>query len=118
MTILFDGVCKLCNSAVDFILEKAQGDNFTLITLQSKEGQELLDSYDLPRTLDSVVLIKNHSVFTASDAFLEICKHLKAPWKWLTVFRIIPKTWRNAVYRQIAAKRYKWFGKRTSCRSF
>lgn len=116
MIILFDGVCNLCNSAVDFILDKAQENNFKMITLQSEEGQNLLERYNLPKTLDSVILIQNHNVFKQSDAFLEICKYLQAPWNWLTVFRVVPKSWRDVVYRQIATKRYKWFGKRTNCR--
>lgn len=118
MTILFDGVCNLCNSAVDLILQNAQENNFKLVALQSDEGQELLKVFDLYLEVNTVLLIKNNQVLSESDAVLEICKHLKAPWSWLAGFKILPKYWRDSLYRFVASNRYKWFGKRTSCRSF
>ena len=118
MIILFDGVCNLCNSAVDFILEKAQENDFKLVALQSEEGQQILKQFDLSLQINTVQLIQNNQVFSESDAVIEICKHLKSPWNWLTAFKILPKTWRDNLYRYVANKRYKWFGKRSSCRSF
>ncbi|WP_321372184.1 DCC1-like thiol-disulfide oxidoreductase family protein [uncultured Draconibacterium sp.] len=116
--ILFDGVCNLCNSAVDLILKKAQDNDFKFVALQSEEGQGILKKFDLQLQIDSVLLIQNNKLFSESDAVLEICKHLKAPWSWLTAFKLIPKSWRDNLYRFVANKRYKWFGKRSSCRSF
>nr|WP_320021495.1 DCC1-like thiol-disulfide oxidoreductase family protein [uncultured Draconibacterium sp.] len=116
--ILFDGVCNLCNSAVDFILNKAQNKDFKLISLQSNEGQQLLKEFELPLEINTVVLIQNNQTYSESEAILEICKHLKAPWSWLAAFKILPKNWRDKLYRFVANNRYKWFGKRTSCRSF
>jgi len=116
--MLFDGVCNLCNSAVDFILNKAQNKDFKLISLQSNEGQQLLKEFDLPLEINTVVLIQNNQTYSESEAILEICKYLKTPWSWLEVFRILPKSWRDKLYRFVANNRYKWFGKRTSCRSF
>jgi predicted DCC family thiol-disulfide oxidoreductase YuxK len=118
MILLFDGVCNLCNSAVDVILKKAQEDDFKLVALQSEEGQQLLKKFELPLEINTVVLIQNNQVFSESDAVIEICKHLKTPWSWLTVFKLLPKSWRDNLYRFVANNRYKWFGKRTSCRSF
>jgi len=116
--ILFDGVCNLCNSAVDLILKKAQDKDFEFVALQSDEGQQLLKEFELPLEINTVVLIQNTQVYSESEAILEICKHLKAPWSWLAAFKILPKSWRDKLYRFVANNRYKWFGKRTSCRSF
>nr|WP_321486670.1 DCC1-like thiol-disulfide oxidoreductase family protein [uncultured Draconibacterium sp.] len=116
--ILFDGVCNLCNSAVDLILKKAQDKDFEFVALQSDEGQQLLKEFELPLEINTVVLIQNNQTYSKSEAILEICKHLKAQWSWLEVFRILPKSWRDKLYRFVANNRYKWFGKRTSCRSF
>ncbi|WP_321346157.1 DCC1-like thiol-disulfide oxidoreductase family protein [uncultured Draconibacterium sp.] len=116
MIILFDGVCNLCNSAVDLILKKARENDFKLVTLQSDNGQRILKTFDLNLEINTVILIKNNQVFSESDAALEICKQLKSPWNWLTAFKILPKTWRDGLYRFVANNRYKWFGKRSSCR--
>lgn len=118
MIILFDGFCNLCNSAVDLILKKARESHFKLIALQSEEGQKLLNEIDLKPQVNTVLLIQNDQVISESDAILEICKHLKAPWNWLAAFKILPKSWRDGLYRYVANNRYKWFGKRTSCRTF
>ncbi|QIA08931.1 thiol-disulfide oxidoreductase DCC family protein [Draconibacterium halophilum] len=118
MIILFDGVCNLCNSAVDLILKKARESDFKLIALQSKEGQKLLKEFDLQLQVNTVLLIQNNQVLAESDAILEICKHLRPPWSWLRIFKILPKTVRDSLYRWVANNRYKWFGKRTTCRSF
>ncbi len=116
--ILFDGICNLCNSAVDFILDKARENDFKLVALQSEEGQQLLKEFDLELQINTVLLIQNNQVYSESGAVIEICKHLKSPWSWLAGFKILPKTWRDSLYRYVANKRYKWFGTRSSCRSF
>ena len=118
MILLFDGVCNLCNSAVDIILKKGPESHFKLIPLQSDEGQQLLKEFDLPLEINTVVLIHNNQVLSESEAVLEICRYLKAPWSWLAVFKILPKSCRNKLYHFVANNRYKWFGKQTSCRSF
>ena len=114
--VLFDGMCNLCNGAVDFILKRDRKKQFQYVALQSEEGKKLVDKYHIPSEIDSVILLKDKQVFTESDAAIEIGKMLPAPWKWAGIFRIIPLKIRNSVYRWIARHRYRWFGKRTSCR--
>lgn len=114
--VLFDGMCNLCNGAVDFILKRDRKKQFQYVALQSEEGKKLVDKYHIPSEIDSVILLKDKQVFTESDAAIEIGKMLPVPWKWAGIFRIIPLKIRNSVYRWIARHRYRWFGKRTSCR--
>ncbi|HYQ56811.1 MAG TPA: DCC1-like thiol-disulfide oxidoreductase family protein [Draconibacterium sp.] len=115
--ILFDGVCNLCNSFMDLILGKARENQFKMIPLQSEEGQNILNKFELGDEPDTVFFIQNNHVFSESEAILEICKHLKAPWRWLGVFQILPKKTRDRFYRGVAKNRYKWFGKRANCRN-
>ncbi|MDX8341013.1 DCC1-like thiol-disulfide oxidoreductase family protein [Draconibacterium sp. IB214405] len=114
--ILFDGVCKLCNFSVDFIVKRTSASEFKMISLQSYEGQKILNQFGLQQEINSVLLIQNDQVYVESDAVLEICKHLRAPWNWLRAFKILPKNFRDILYRWIANNRYKWFGKRKTCR--
>lgn len=65
---------------------------------------------------DSIVLIENGIVRTASDAVLEISRHMTGAWPLLSVFRIIPRPIRDWVYNWIARNRYSWFGKQDACR--
>ena len=114
--ILFDGVCNLCNSTVDFLLKKKRGNQFRFISLQSKEGETLLSQYQIPKETDSVILIKSGKYFVESDAFIEISSLLNYPWRLGKFTKIFPGKLRNYIYRIIAKNRYRWFGKRKTCR--
>lgn len=115
--VLFDGVCNLCNTSVNFLIDRDPEGRFVFGALQSEEGLTVLRKHGLPEYyFDSIVLIEGRNVWTASDAVLEISRHMPGFWPALRVFRIVPKAIRDAVYNWIAANRYRWFGKRESCR--
>jgi predicted DCC family thiol-disulfide oxidoreductase YuxK len=115
--VLFDGVCNLCNSSVQFILKRDKQKKFVFGSLQGSAGQLLLKKYNLPAdNFHSFVLIEGEKVYTQSTAALRITKHLKRGWQLLFGFIIVPKFLRDAVYKWIARNRYKWFGKRDTCR--
>jgi len=114
--ILFDGVCKLCNGWSRFIIRFDQRHHFKLASVQSPQGQALLQYFELPtERFDSMYYIEvddgaSHC-FEKSDAFLEIVVQLGLPWKLLAVFGWIPRRLRDACYDQIAINRYVLFGR-------
>ena len=113
--IVFDGLCNLCSSSVRFILKNDHVGRILFAPLQSKLGARLLLANDIdPGDAVSFLLIKNEQAYTQTDAVLEIVKHL-GTWKWLSVFRIVPRPLRDSLYRLVARNRYRWFGKRESC---
>ncbi len=115
--ILFDGVCNLCNSSVNFILDRDTYGYFKFASLQSEVGSYLIDRFGLSGDVpDSVILIKNYRVYLQSTAALEIARGLRGPVKLLYGGIIIPKFLRNPIYNFIARNRYKWFGKLDECR--
>lgn len=115
--VLFDGVCNLCNAAVDFILKRDRSGVFRFAALQSEAGRELLLRYNLP-TVDpgSIVLIEQGRVFQRSTAALRIARRLRFPWPLLAALLVIPRGLRDPFYRWIARNRYRFFGRRDSCR--
>lgn len=113
--LLFDGVCNLCNGLVRFILKRDKMKQFDFVALQSKKGKEFIESYEIPQETDSVILIYKNSVYMESNAAIKISQLLPAPWSWAVVFKIIPKTWRDKMYRWVAKNRYSWFGKSEMC---
>ena len=114
--VLFDGVCNLCNRAVDFILKRDPKKRFRFVAIQSEAGQFLMGRFNVPAETDSVILIVGGSVYTQSEAALEIARLLPFPWRMAVVLKIIPENIRNRMYRWIAKNRYKWFGKKKTCR--
>ncbi len=114
--ILFDGICNLCNSAVDFIINKDKKHLFRFIPLQTDAGNLISQKFPIPENTDSVILIKEKKVFTESEAVLEIAALLPYPWRMAAVIKILPSFLRNPIYRWIARNRYNWFGKKNTCR--
>ncbi|WP_252936640.1 thiol-disulfide oxidoreductase DCC family protein [Roseivirga pacifica] len=115
--LLFDGVCNLCNGAVNFIIDHDPKGHFKFAALQSDFGQEKLKELGYnQQDFDSLVLLSGDKVYKKSSAALRIAKKLSGLYPLLYVFIIIPPFIRHGVYDIIAKNRYKWWGKRDSCR--
>lgn len=114
--ILFDGVCNLCNSTVNFLLKRDRKKQFRFASMQSETGEFLRHQYGIPENSDSVILIKSETVFFKSNVVFEIAHMLPYPWKIAVFLKIIPKKIRDKLYDMIAKNRYRWFGKRETCR--
>jgi predicted DCC family thiol-disulfide oxidoreductase YuxK len=115
--LLFDGICNFCNSAVNFILPRDKQDRFRFAALQSLAAKPYISKYGLdPQRIDSVVLIENGTAYYRSDAALRCLKNMGGVWVLLYFLVIVPAFIRDPVYNWIAKNRYKWFGKKETCR--
>ncbi len=114
--VLFDGVCNLCSSAVQFIIERDKKGKFQFASLQSEYGQEQLMKYNLAdKNIDSIVLVEKGRVYVKSSAALHIAKKMDGLYPLAFVFIMVPPFIRNWVYDWIARNRYKWYGKKETC---
>ena len=115
--VLFDGVCNLCNGAVNFIIDRDRQQQFYFASLQSEVGESLLEQHQLPpEYLRSLVLVENNRVYTKSTAALRIARRLDGAWPLCYVFIVLPPVIRDYLYNIVARNRYRWFGKSESCR--
>lgn len=115
--LLFDGVCNLCNSSVNFIIDHDPKGRFKFAALQSGFGQQKLAELGYNQDeFDSLILLSEGKVYKKSSAALRIAKRLSGLYPLLYIFIIIPPFIRHGVYDVIAKNRYKWWGKRDSCR--
>jgi predicted DCC family thiol-disulfide oxidoreductase YuxK len=112
--ILFDGVCNLCESSIQFIINHDSKKYFHFASQSSAIGKALLKKHKLEK-IDSIIFITKGKAYAHSDAALEICKNLDGWYKYLYVFRFIPKVLRDVLYKLVAKYRYKVFGKKDSC---
>lgn len=116
LIILFDGVCNLCSSVVQFIIKRDKKNQFKFASLQSAFAQSVLQQHNLPQNdYNSFILLKNNKIYTKSTGALKVIKHLNGLWPLLYGFIILPAFIRDAVYSWIAQNRYKWFGKKETC---
>jgi predicted DCC family thiol-disulfide oxidoreductase YuxK len=132
--IAFDGLCNLCNSTVNWVIDNDAQQQFKFIALQHidrlqglgidlKEFPSIqnLASADLVENdhlhaWQSVYLIQEGQLYEKSTAVLKICQQLSGLYPLLYLYIIIPRPLRDLVYDVIAKNRYKWFGKRKACR--
>lgn len=115
--ILFDGVCNLCNNAVQFVIKRDKKDVFRYAALQSEIGQQLTKERGIDTSkVDSIILIDpGTAYYTESTAALEIGKQLSGYKGISSVFAWIPSPIRDIVYGFIARNRYNWYGKKDQC---
>ncbi|HMV43163.1 MAG TPA: DCC1-like thiol-disulfide oxidoreductase family protein [Leptospiraceae bacterium] len=134
--IFFDGVCNLCNASINFIIDHDKKQFFLFSSLQSNFFKVLLssnlDEYKISnqnglekvtpsiqselQSLNSIVYLENKIFYTKSDAVIRIGSHLGGLFSYSYFFKIFPKSFRDGIYEWIASNRYKWFGKKESCR--
>jgi predicted DCC family thiol-disulfide oxidoreductase YuxK len=115
--VLFDGVCKLCNGSVNFILPRDQKGQLKLAPLQSNYGRQVLASHEIkPDWLESILLLEGDQLFVKSTAIIRITKYLNGLWPLCMTLLLIPRFIRDFVYDMIAKNRYRWFGKYDTCR--
>lgn len=114
--IFFDGVCNLCNGAVQFIIKRDVRSQYLFASLQSGIAQQRLLQYQVTGApLESLLLLQNGNLLKKSDAVLEIARNLNGLWPLLFVFRIIPRGFRDWLYDRVALNRYRLFGRQARC---
>lgn len=117
--VIFDGICAMCNSGVDFVMRNDTRREFKFAALQSETGKALAEKFNCPTDLSTMVYVEGDKAYMRSDAMLRIGRRLG----WIMslpaelALLIVPKRVRDFVYTDIIAKnRYEVFGKRDECR--
>ena len=116
--ILFDGVCNLCSSSVQYAITHDKNNVFMFAALQSDIGNQIIKHFKIDASkTDSILLYspEKNSLKIKSSAALHVAKDLVFPRNLLSAFLIVPPFIRNWVYDFIAKNRYKWYGKKESC---
>ncbi|MCM0667124.1 thiol-disulfide oxidoreductase DCC family protein [Flavobacterium tyrosinilyticum] len=115
--VLFDGVCNLCSSAVQYIINHDKKDIFRFVALQSELGISICKYLGISFSkMDSIILYDPKTAyFYKSSAVIEIAKNFGGLWKLTPVFRIVPIFISDRIYDYVAKKRYNWYGKKESC---
>lgn len=121
--ILFDGVCNLCNNAVNLALDWDPKGALRFAALQSNVGRALLQSHGRDADdISSIVFVTPDGAYTKSDAILGISSELNPlPMLPLQPFAklataVVPKFLRDVIYDGVADNRYSIMGMRDECR--
>jgi predicted DCC family thiol-disulfide oxidoreductase YuxK len=120
--ILYDGVCGLCNSLVQFLLKHDKGGRLRFAALQSDFAEKVLRRHGFDaKDLDTLHVVENYDqpnerVLQRSDAVLRAGRELGGFWgASSSIGRVMPRPLRDLVYRFVATNRYRVFGKYDTC---
>lgn len=114
-TIFYDGSCTFCNTWVDIIKRLDHRNRINISTLQSVDDSTLLNKYKSNPQADTVLLLHHEKMYEKSDAVLRVISVLGFPFNLLSIFRIVPRSFRDKFYDLIARNRYRFGGKINSC---
>ncbi|MCB0414850.1 MAG: DUF393 domain-containing protein [Bdellovibrionales bacterium] len=113
--LFFDGVCVLCNGFVDILLKLDVHHRLMFSSLQSESAKKFTPN-SMSESMSTVVLWTEDKIYTESDAILQAFTIMGGGWSIMAIFKWIPKAVRDGIYRTIAKRRYRVFGKKNSCR--
>ena len=114
--IFFDGVCNLCNGAVDFIIKRDDNYQFIFESLQSPIADQILGKSHSKSLEYIIVKTSAGELLSKSEAVFFISKRINGFTKLILIFSILPLSITDFFYSLIARYRYKLFGKRNTCR--
>lgn len=115
--VLFDGYCKFCNFWVNFLIKIDRQKQLRFASAQSPTGKSLLERGNIDAIgADSVAVYDEGRFYLRSAAILHIARRLRGIWRLGYAFVIIPRPVRDMIYDFVARNRYRWFGRRETCR--
>ena len=123
--ILFDGVCNMCNGAVNLALDWDPAAKLRFSALQSNVGRALLQANGREADdISSIVLVTSDGAYIKSDAILRITEELTPSWLPVPLAKpaaiagrtLVPKFLRDLIYDGVADNRYSILGMRDECR--
>ena len=114
--VFYDGSCGFCQASVQFVLKYNRKQDLHFAMLQSDVLQHVVPKAQIPDPLpDAVLFYEQGKLYFASDAALQIARHLNFPLSLLSYFRFIPVSFRDKIYSFIARHRYKIAGRQDAC---
>jgi predicted DCC family thiol-disulfide oxidoreductase YuxK len=114
--IVFDGICHVCTGGIRLLRRLHVEPPFLLIPMQSAAGKALLLEYGIdPEDPVTFLVLDQGRRFTQSDASIHVIGAVGGLWRMIYILRLVPRRWRDALYRMLARNRYRWFGRRSAC---
>ena len=114
--IVFDGICHVCTGGVRFLARRRIDPAFEFVPMQSAKGKTLLERYGIdPEDPSTFLVLDRGLALTQSDASIHALAEIGGLWRLVVVARLIPRAWRDWLYRLLARNRYRWFGRRSTC---
>lgn len=112
--VFFDGICKLCNGTVAFLIRNDRAGRLHFCSLQSETARKVIPGKVLDPAIDSIVYYEDGAWYVRSEAALRIIRQLPR-FRWLYSLIVLPQWLRDGVYDLVATYRYQVFGRKKEC---
>ena len=113
--ILFDGICRFCNTWVDLVLRLDRRGVIKFAALQSVTGRKMLEKCGRsPDDISSIVYCKEGNCFVKSEAVVQVANELGIP--AFVLSGLLPLGIKDKLYDAVANNRYRIMGQYESCR--
>lgn len=121
--VLYDGVCGLCDRWVGWLLKRDRRRALLFAPLQGLTAAQVRARHpELPAADDTLLVVEApgtpaERVRTLSDGALATLARLNGFWGVAAaLLRLVPPPLRDPVYRAVARRRHRWFGRLAACR--
>ena len=118
--VFFDGVCRFCDGAVRWLLERDPEGRLHFAPLQGETAAALRERHpEFPSDIDTLVYVESDAagerIYTRSDAIFRVVAEIRGPWRHIARLRFLPRVLTDALYRAFVRNRYRIFGKLDEC---
>lgn len=114
--VVFDAECLACSAWVQFLLKADRQQRYHFASIQSAYGQQLVSAQGLPLDqLDTMLYVEPERVTLHTDAIIRVLVGLGGLYKIAIMGLMIPRWFRDPLYRWVARNRYRLLGKREDC---
>ena len=119
--VFYDGVCRLCDRTVQFLLKIDRHQILTFAPLQGETAKRLARHDPRFRDLETMVFVESYGtarerVSSRSTGILRMLARVGGLWRVVSWLRAVPTPVRDWVYRTVARHRYRWFGRFDACK--
>jgi predicted DCC family thiol-disulfide oxidoreductase YuxK len=116
--VLYDGECGLCDRSVQWLLRHDRQGLLRYAPLQGTTARAFVERTD---AYDTIVFVEKGDdgavrVSRRSRAAFRIFAQLGGVWRVIGWLRFLPAGLTDLVYRFVAARRIRWFGRVDACR--
>jgi predicted DCC family thiol-disulfide oxidoreductase YuxK len=110
---LYDGDCALCAASVRFLAPRDARGRIAYASIAGPHGRSHACAAGIdPDAPSTVLLLAGGRTYQQSDAVLAALRLIRAPWPLVgRVGQLVPRAWRDGLYRLVARNRYGLFGR-------